>query len=74
MAGTRAGGHKAAAKNKLLNPDFYKLIGHKGGIARSNENRGFARDPELAARAGCKGAIASLASRLRNIEVRRHSA
>lgn len=31
MAGTREGGLKAAAKNKASNPNFYAIIGQKGG-------------------------------------------
>lgn len=31
MAGTKAGGAKAAAKNLAKDPDFYKKIGSRGG-------------------------------------------
>ena len=31
MAGTKAGGMKAAAANKAKDPDFYAKIGAKGG-------------------------------------------
>ena len=41
MAGTRAGGLKAAAKNKLIHgEDFYKNIGKIGG--RNGDTGGFA--------------------------------
>ncbi len=70
MGGTVKGGIKAAETNKRLygdglegRPNFYQLIGHKGGVARSNINRGFARDPELASRAGRKGAAVVLANK-----------
>ena len=32
MAGTKAGGQKAAAKNKARDPEFYAKIGRKGGM------------------------------------------
>ena len=36
MAGTKAGGIKAAKMNKLLyGNDFYSRIGHRGGVTRS---------------------------------------
>ena len=54
MAGTKAGGKKAAATNKLRNgEDFYKRIGQKGG--RNGHTGGFAANPELARSAGAKG-------------------
>ena len=31
MAGTKEGGKKAAATNKQRNPNYYRLIGKKGG-------------------------------------------
>ena len=40
MAGTKAGGQKAAAKNLANDPDFYKRIGSKGG--RNGNTGGFA--------------------------------
>lgn len=40
MAGTIAGGRKAAAKNKANNPDFYRIIGTKGG--KNGNTGGFA--------------------------------
>ena len=42
MAGTKAGGKKAAAKNLAKNPNFYREIGRKGGLA--GRTGGFASD------------------------------
>lgn len=53
MAGTKAGGMKAAAANKAKDPDFYRKIGGKGG--RAGNSGGFAANPELARLAGAKG-------------------
>lgn len=63
MAGTKAGGQKAAATNKAkYGEDFYKNIGKKGG--ESGNTGGFASDlvgkdgltgPERAVVAGAKG-------------------
>ena len=54
MSGTKAGGLKAAAKNKELHgEDFYRMIGAKGG--RNGHTGGFASSHELAVRAGQKG-------------------
>lgn len=53
MAGTRAGGKKAAAKNLAKDPDFYRKIGQRGG--RNGTTGGFAANPELARIAGAKG-------------------
>lgn len=54
MAGTRAGGLKAAAKNKEKHgSDFYSRIGKKGG--QNGRTGGFYNNPELARRAGQKG-------------------
>ena len=54
MAGTKAGGQKAAATNKALHgSDFYAKIGAIGGkIGRTG---GFAANPALARIAGAKG-------------------
>ena len=55
MAGTRAGGLKAAATNKKRNgDDFYSRIGARGG--RNGHTGGFASksNPELARIAGAK--------------------
>ena len=53
MAGTKAGGKLAAAKNLARDPDFYARIGAKGG--RNGRTGGFAANPELARIAGAKG-------------------
>ncbi len=58
MAGTRAGGRKAAATNKMrYGANFYELIGRRGG--KVSRGGGFAKDPELARVAGAKGGRAS---------------
>ncbi len=53
MAGTKEGGRKAAAKNLARNPNFYAMIGAKGG--KNGHTGGFAANPELARIAGRKG-------------------
>lgn len=54
MAGTAAGGKKAAATNKERHgAGFYARIGAKGG--RLGTTGGFAANPELARIAGAKG-------------------
>ena len=54
MAGTRAGGIKAAATNKKkYGKGFYAHIGAIGG--RNGHTGGFAANPELAKIAGQKG-------------------
>lgn len=54
MAGTKAGGQKAAATNKAkFGSDFYAKIGAKGG--KLGKTGGFAANPELARIAGAKG-------------------
>lgn len=54
MAGTKAGGRKAAITNKMkYGRDFYQEIGRKGG--RNGHLGGFAANPELAKIAGAKG-------------------
>lgn len=55
MAGTKAGGKKAAATNKARHgSDFYAKIGRKGGSVVGTKG-GFAANPELARIAGAKG-------------------
>lgn len=54
MAGTKAGGIKAAATNKAkYGSDFYAEIGRKGG--RNGHTGGFAANPQLARIAGSIG-------------------
>lgn len=54
MAGTKAGGVKAAATNKNRHgSDFYARIGAKGG--KLGTTGGFAANRELARLAGAKG-------------------
>lgn len=54
MAGTKAGGQKAAKTNRAkYGSDFYAEIGRKGG--HNGHTGGFASDPELARIAGAKG-------------------
>lgn len=53
MAGTKAGGLKAAQKNLAKDPSFYAKIGAKGG--RNGHTGGFAANPDLARVAGAKG-------------------
>lgn len=53
MAGTKAGGLKAKAKNLAKDPNFYAKIGSKGG--KSSNTGGFAANPDLARLAGAKG-------------------
>lgn len=54
MAGTKAGGLKAAATNKKRHgKDFYALIGARGG--RNGHVGGFSSNPALARLAGAKG-------------------
>jgi hypothetical protein len=55
MAGTRAGGLKAAAKIKASDPDFYVRIGTKGG--KIGTTGGFAAGEEGRRRASYYGAI-----------------
>lgn len=54
MAGTKAGGIKAAATNRnKYGAEFYARIGQKGG--RNGHTGGFAANPALAKIAGAKG-------------------
>lgn len=57
MAGTKAGGLKAAQKNKERDPDFYAKIGAIGG--RKGKTGGFFANRELARIAGRKGGLIS---------------
>ena len=54
MAGTRAGGKKAAKTNKArYGENFYRELGRKGG--KNGHTGGFAFNPDLARIAGAKG-------------------
>lgn len=54
MAGTKAGGQKAAARNKSkYGPDFYAKIGAMGG--KKGTTGGFYANRDLARVAGAKG-------------------
>lgn len=54
MAGTKAGGKKAAETNKeRYGKDFYAMIGRRGG--QNGHDGGFAANRELAKIAGAKG-------------------
>lgn len=54
MAGTKAGGQKAAETNRRKHgDDFYRNIGRMGG--KNGHTGGFAANPELARIAGAKG-------------------
>lgn len=58
MAGTKAGGQKAAAKNKALHgKDFYARIGRVGG--QNGITGGFAANRDLAREAGRLGGTRS---------------
>lgn len=58
MAGTKAGGLKAAATNiERHGKDFYKEMGRKGG--KNGKTGGFAANPKLAKIAGRKGGLIS---------------
>lgn len=55
MSGTKSGGLKCAATNKLKHgEDFYKRIGAIGGKVK-NPNKGFGSNHERAVAAGYKG-------------------
>lgn len=58
MPGTRIGGQRAAATNRIRYGDkFYTKIGRLGGM--TSKGGGFTNNPELARRAGQKGGVAS---------------
>lgn len=63
MAGTKAGGIKAARKNKeLKGDDFYHVIGRKGGSV-TGKSSGFGAGEEGRERARKYGAIGGSKSR-----------
>jgi general stress protein YciG len=69
MAGTKAGGEKAAKKNKeLYGKDFYANIGARGG--RKGRTGGFAANRELARIAGAKGGRISRRSKATTASVK----
>lgn len=54
MAATRVGGLKAAETNRKKNPDFYREIGRRGGLAKGP--KGFAvMEKDKVRAAGRKG-------------------
>lgn len=58
MSGTRKGGQRAAATNKMrYGANFYETIGAIGG--RTSRGGGFAKNRNLAVEAGRKGGQAS---------------
>ena len=58
MAGTRKGGEQAAKTNKQrYGNSFYMEIGRMGG--KKSTGGGFAKDPELARKAGRLGGLRS---------------
>ena len=64
MAGSKAGGLKAAKTNKeRYGEDRYARIGRKGG--QNGHTGGFASNPELAKIAGAKGGRISKRGRAR---------
>ena len=54
ISGTKEGGRKAREANLKRDPDFYRKLGRKGG-RKTGVMKGFAANPELAARAGAIG-------------------
>ncbi len=67
MAGTKAGGAKAAATNKARHgSDFYAKIGQKGG--KIGTTGGFYANRELARIAGKKGG--KISRRTKKVEVK----
>lgn len=67
MAGTRAGGLRAAATNlERHGADFYSRIGAKGGMM--GHTGGFAANPALAKIAGAKGGRTSSRKGVKNGE------
>lgn len=67
MAGTKAGGAKAAKTNKERHgDDFYAQIGAKGG--RNGHTGGFAANPELARICGAIGGSRSSRAGVKNGE------
>ena len=68
MAGTKAGGRKAAETNRLKHgSDFYARIGREGG--KNGHTGGFAANPQLASIAGQKGGKISKRGKAKKIEI-----
>ena len=69
MSGTKAGGLKAAATNKeRYGLDHYKKLGSMGGKAPTTKPKGFAANPELAARVGKIGGTISRRTKAQPVE------
>lgn len=67
MAGTPAGGKKAAVTNRQKQgADFYARIGKKGGAVPTTKPKGFAANPQLASTAGKKGGTKSRRTGVKN--------
>lgn len=67
MAGTKAGGLKAAVTNKIKHgKDFYAEIGRKGG--KNGHTGGFASNPELAKIAGRIGGLKSKRGKAKKVK------
>lgn len=71
MAGTKAGGEKAAKTTiERHGKDFYAKIGAKGG--RNGHTGGFASNPDLAKVAGAKGGRISTRAGVKNGEGKKY--
>lgn len=66
IAGTKEGGIKTRETNLARDPDFYKKLGRKGG-RKTGVVKGFAANPELAARAGAIGGKKSKRGPAKNV-------
>ena len=66
MAGTKEGAIKTREANLRKDPDFYKKIGSNGG-RKTGVVKGFAANPELAARAGAIGGKKSKRGPAKNV-------
>ena len=66
ISGTVAGGQKTRETNLRKDPDFYRKIGSKGG-RKTGVMKGFAANPELAARSGAIGGKKSKRGPAKNV-------